>query len=189
MEGVLGNNDLEAFAPAGPPPFPCQLDGRLVGLCTAIAEERPCKRGVGDEPPGKLSLLGYLVEIADMEQPRRLRANSCGQSRVIVAQDAHGDASDEVEVNLSLHVCQTRPLPRGERDGCTAVRPHEILVAQLSHGLRIHSRLPSSPITTSVGLLGLLCLLGLLAGLPVVKNLVSRRPRRLRRLSRPSRRV
>src|SRR3989442_3748949 len=143
MEGVLGNNDLEAFAPAGPPPLPCQFDGRLVGLCTAVAEERPGKRGVGDEPPGKLSLLGYLVEVADMQQPRRLRANCCSQRRVIVAQDAHGDTRDEVEVDLSLYVRQPGPLPRGERNGRPAVCPHEILVAQLSYGLRIHSRLPS----------------------------------------------
>src|SRR2546422_10500715 len=78
-----------------------------------------------------------------MQQPRRLRANGCAQRRVIVAQDAHGDTGDEVKVDLSLYVRQTRPLPRGERNGRPAVRMHEVPLAQLSHTLRIHSLLPS----------------------------------------------
>ena len=143
MEGMLGDDNLKASVAAGPPPLSRQLDCRLVRLCPAVAEKRAGQSGVVHEPPGQLSLLRNLVEVADVQQARGLPPDRGGHRGVVVSQDGHGDAGDEIEVGLSFQVHQPRPLPRGERDRRPAVRPHQVPLTHLSDTLRIHHILPS----------------------------------------------
>src|SRR5947209_18862835 len=88
------------------PALPGQLDRGLVGLRSAVAEERAGKSGETGEPPRRFDLLRDLVEVRDVHVARRLLGDRADERGVGVAEARHRDPSDEVQVLPALQVEQ-----------------------------------------------------------------------------------
>ena len=120
-----------------------QLDGRLIGLSAGIAEEHPVEAAAGRDRLRQLLLFRDPVQIGHVLQPAQLAVEGLAQTRVAVAQGAHGDAGHAVEVAAAVliphpHTLSSHQLHReagigvhhrvggvrGWRDGSGGTRTH-----------------------------------------------------------------
>ena len=121
MEGLDGRNDDGTVDAAIVGMLPCQLDGTLVGLGAAVAEEDLVGAGVVGEPGGELGLLGVEVEVGYVMELLHLGGNGGGQLGIVVAEGAGGNSGDKVQVFLAVGSVDVAPLAGDQGDGIAAV--------------------------------------------------------------------
>ena len=96
---------------------PRQLDGRLVGLGAAVAEEHPVGEGMVAEQLGQPGLGLDVIEVGDVDQGPHLLRHRLGHGRVAVAETVDGNAGDEVQILLAVRVPHPYPFPPHQCDG------------------------------------------------------------------------
>ena len=84
--------------PQSPARLRADLDGGLVGLGAAVAEEHPAAVGQGGQPRGQPRLGLGVVQVGAVDQPSHLLADRGNHPRVTVAEVADREAGDEVQV-------------------------------------------------------------------------------------------
>lgn len=119
MKRLDGRNDDGTVDAAIVCVLPCQLDGTLVGLGAAVAEEDLVGAGVVGEPGGELGLLGVKVEVGYVMELFHLGGNGGGQLGVVVAEGAGGNSRDKVQVFLAVGSIDVASLAGDQGDGIT----------------------------------------------------------------------
>ena len=108
-------------------PLAGQLDGALVGLGAAVAEEDPPRPGV-DEPVKSGRHVGadlVTKQIRDVQQGLGLGIQGVGHSWVGMTERRDGQPGQEVQVLLPLVVPESTPLAPHERHGGRGISGHE----------------------------------------------------------------
>ena len=121
MKGLDGRNDDGTVDAAIVGVLPRELDGTLVGLGAAVAEEDLVGAGVVGEPGGELGLLGVEVEVGYVMELLHLGGNGGGQLGIVVAEGAGGNSGDKVQVFLAVGSVDVASLARDQGDGIAAV--------------------------------------------------------------------
>ena len=96
-------------------------------LGAAVAEEDARHPGELREALGEKSLRRVVEEIRDVEKAVRLLAERLHEARMPVTERVHGDAGEEVPVDLSLGVDELRALPRARVEGRAFVGAEDVL--------------------------------------------------------------
>lgn len=120
VKGLDGRNDDGTVDAAVVGVLPSELDGTLVGLGAAVAEEDLVGAGVVGEPGGELGLLGVEVEVGYVVELFHLGGNGGGQLGVVVAEGAGGNSRDKVQVFLAIGTVDVASLAGDQSDGITA---------------------------------------------------------------------
>ena len=102
-----------------------ELQRRLVRLRAAVAEERAAESRRAHELLAEDALRGVVVEIRDVQQRRRRLAQRLHEARMLVPEDVHGDAAEEVPVRAAVGVVQARALAVARMERRARVRLHE----------------------------------------------------------------
>jgi hypothetical protein len=102
------------------------LDGALVGFGARVAEEGVVHvRDRADLGRGAL-LLGHDEVVGDMDEALRLLGDRLRELRMPVAQAAHGDAGERVQVLLAVRIPEPGALAARERHRVGGVRVHHV---------------------------------------------------------------
>ena len=117
MEGLDGRDDDGTIDAAIVGVLPGQLDGTLVGLGAAVAEEDLVGAGVVGEPGGQLRLLRVEVEVGYVMELFHLGRNGGIQLGVAVAEGAGGYSRDEVQILLAVGSVHVASLTGNQGDG------------------------------------------------------------------------
>ena len=120
MEGAAHGDDLVGAAATALAPLAGQLDGALVGLGAAVAEEHVAQpAGLGDQR----GQAGHRLAVegrAAVDEARRLRFQRAAHRGMAVAQAVHRPALDEIEIVLAVLIAQPRSAALDEHYGGTA---------------------------------------------------------------------
>ena len=125
VEAGFGGEDHGALDAAHHVPMLAgQLDCGLVGLGAGIAEEHPVGAAALADRPGQGLLLGDAVQVGHVLEGAQLVAEIAPQHPVAMAEGAHGDAGDAVEVATALVVPHPKPFPPHQGEGKARVGVH-----------------------------------------------------------------
>src|ERR1700693_4472842 len=119
--------------PGLPPPVAVQareLDRRLVGFATRVAEEHAVRAAYRRELVRELFLLGDAVEVGGVNQARALLRDRLSQFRVAVAERVDRDTRERIEVLLAGFVPHPHALAAGKGNRNPAVCVH-----RMRHGI------------------------------------------------------
>ena len=125
MEAALGHHHLGNLDAAGVTVGPCDLDGRLVGLRTGVAEEHAVHAGQARQRLGEALLKTDAIEIGGVNQLVRLLAQRGADGGIGVAEPAHGDAGQGVQVPFTVRVPQPGALAVAEGHRQARVGVHQ----------------------------------------------------------------
>src|SRR5439155_3160021 len=115
-------------------PLAGQLDGALVGLGAAVAEEHVAQPAGLRDQRGQPGHRRVVEGGAAVDEARGLLLQRAAHDGVAVAQAVHRPALDEVEILAAVAVAQPRALPLDHRDRRPRRHLHHVLHA-LPHGL------------------------------------------------------
>ncbi len=113
---------------------PGRLDRALHRLGAGVAEEHSIGKGQCAEPLSQTHLIGNVVQVGDMPEPRRLIGQRRDQMRVAVAQRVDRDPGREIEISAPVRIEQISAFTLFERNGWVTVCRHH----------RIHDLIPST---------------------------------------------
>ena len=136
MEGLPEGDDLIAATGTGQVAEATgQLVEGFVGVRAPVAEEAaPGGTDEFDDAFGQEALQACVVEVGDVAESAGLPGQGFRQTRVRVAQAAHGNARAKVEVWLAGFVPDLRALASFQAEREAAVRRQDVLVKQLGSG-------------------------------------------------------
>ena len=106
VEGAVGHQHPRRFKAAAVAVQARELQRALVGLGAGIGEERPLHAGRRGQPRRQFLLQRDAVQVGGVHQLAGLLAHGGRHRRVAVAQAAHGDAGDRVQVGVARLVPQ-----------------------------------------------------------------------------------
>lgn len=101
--------------------FSSKLDGCLVGLGPAVAEENSVGKRIFCQQPGQLDLRLDMIKVGDMQQLPSLFADGLHDLRVTMAQVADADPGHKVKVLFPLYVPNLASLPFDQDHGQTTI--------------------------------------------------------------------
>src|SRR5712692_4968851 len=110
VEPVLHGDDLEGAAPMPGAPLPGQLDGALIGLRAAVAQEDLVEPGALGQERGQLRHGLVVVRGAAVDQASGLIVDGVEDDGGGMAEAVHGPALHEIEVLLAVAVPEPRSL-------------------------------------------------------------------------------
>ena len=84
-----------------------ELDGRLVSLGSGVAEKGLGKMCGGNQQLGKLNLRFLIEEVADVPELAGLLGQRADNFVIAVAEAAHGDTGEKVNVFFAVAVPET----------------------------------------------------------------------------------
>lgn len=88
------------------------LDGRLVGFGTTVAEKGLVGSRIGAQPVGQGGLLGNEIQVGYVMNLLHLIFNGLGEEFVVMSQGASGNATDAIQIVLSVGRLQETSLSR-----------------------------------------------------------------------------
>ena len=80
------------------------FDRRFVGFAARVAEERFLHARDRREPVGEPLLELDFIEVGGVDQPACLRSDRLDQPRVAVAESAHRDPGERIEIAFAMRV-------------------------------------------------------------------------------------
>jgi hypothetical protein len=86
------------------------LDGGFVGFRATVAEKGLVGTRVGTQPVGQCGLFRNEIEIGNMMNLFHLILNGLGQVLIVVTKSTSGDATDTIQIILSVSCFQKAPL-------------------------------------------------------------------------------
>ena len=126
VEAVLHHHDDRVAIALAMGVGPRELDGGLVGLGTAVAEEGAFHAAVGAERLGQPFLERDLVEVRAVDELFRLPAEGLGHVRMGVAEIADCDTRERIQISPALCVPEPGAAAVREMHGQTGIGLHEM---------------------------------------------------------------
>jgi hypothetical protein len=102
------------------------LDGGFVGLGAAVGEENPVHAGQRAQAVGQTFLLGNAVQVGGVHDGAGLGGDRAGDPGMRVAEAAHGDAGERVQITPALGVFQPGTLAADEGHVLALVGVHQM---------------------------------------------------------------
>src|SRR5580693_1006570 len=121
MESFLGRNQFR------PPGQPGQFERQLVGLGAGIAEKHPGFRLAAEQADQRLGQRNTRfggIQVRGVSQRRHLSRDGLDDRGVTMAKDVDGDAAEQVQIGLSVHIGDHGTVAAGQRDRRDAVVVH-----------------------------------------------------------------
>ena len=129
MEGIGGGDDFVALRSIGVAAVLAgQLDGRLVGLGAAVAEEGLIGKGVVAEQLRQFDLLRDLIIIGTMNQLCGLLLQSRNDLGMTVPQIVDRHTPEKIKVLFAIGIPQAAPFSPDRHDRVAAIGPHDVSV-------------------------------------------------------------